>query len=138
AEPYEHDFAVYIHARKRLSADLGQRLHRITVHLHYAANGVAGWEHAAQTRGRQHVAHLHISVGGQVWKRERSSVSRTNGYGPQTRSINLNGNGVLRVGDENDFGTEWTDMCCLTQQSLVIHHRLSFEQTVPRAPVDEH
>ena len=45
---------------------------------------------------------------------------------------------MLRVSDENDFGAEWTDMCRLSYQSLVVQHRLALEQTIARASVDEH
>ena len=98
---------------------------------------LARWKHAAQARRQQEVADADIRIAGQVRQREGGGLSGTTDDGAQTRAIHLDGNGVFRVGQENDFRREQAGAADLAHDATGVHHGLSDEDAGPSAGVDD-
>jgi hypothetical protein len=136
-KPDKYDLAVRIDVREWRGPDLSERLDGVTVDFRDASYWVPSREHASKAGSNQHVSRLDVSVSGQIGKRERGGVTGSNRYGAQPSAFDLNGNGVLRIRNQNDFGAPGTYVRGLPDHPFVIEHRLGFEDAIDGAPVDE-
>ena len=136
-EPDEHHFRVGIHVCERGGAHLGEGLHGITVHFGDARHRVALREDTAEAGADQQVPAFDVGVAGQVGERERGRVARAHRDGTQPGARHEYRHGVLGIGDEDDFRAPGADMGGLTDESLVIEHRLPLENAVEGAAVEK-
>jgi hypothetical protein len=136
-KPDQNDFPVGFDVGVRCCADLCQRLDRVSVHFGHAAYRVSGGKHAAQSGRDEEVARFDIRVCREIRERKRSGIACSYGNRSQAGTLDLDRDGVFRVRDQDDFGTPRSDVYRLTDDSLIVEHSLSLEDSVRGTPIDQ-
>ena len=80
----------------------------------------------------------HVGAGRKVGQLQPAGVAGAHGDGAQPVAVDLDGNGVRGIADQDDFAGELLDPRDLAEHAARIEHRLTDEYAVMGALVDQH
>ena len=127
-----------LRVRKGLEADTGKRRFGPTVHRLDRGHGQARRVDAIQTRGLEHIAHLHIGITSREAQLHAPGLGLPEGHPPLLGAQVEHGHSGILIRDQGDLGRQGVHPRDLTQHTVLVDDRHPWPHALHRSTVDHH
>ena len=137
-DPEQQYLAVTVELCERFRLDQRKSVRRIALDLRDAGHRIAGRKYAVESGRHEQIADFDVRLHRHERQVELAEIARADRNGADAVAIDLDGNGVLGVADQDDERGVLVDLRHLAHDAERIENGLTQEHTVVDALVDAH